>query len=136
MCLLLPWAIFEARPLFNDSSVRIDVPIFVSNAAAAFGLNMSVFLLIGKTSALAMNVRASLSIWLLLRIVLQPSACCISARRLPQAASLIAPLSQLSLSCKAVQIAGVVKDWMLIGLSVVLFHAEVRTQLLMATASC
>ena len=45
--------------------------------AAAFGLNMSVFLLIGKTSALTMNV------------------------------------------------AGVIKDWLLIGLSVMLFHAEV-----------
>ena len=55
--LLLPWAIFEARPLLSDPNLRIDVPIFVSNAAAAFGLNMSVFLLIGKTSALTMNVR-------------------------------------------------------------------------------
>ena len=77
MCLLLPWAIFEAQPLFSDPTVHIDIPIFVSNAAAAFGLNMSVFLLIGKTSALTMNV------------------------------------------------AGVIKDWMLIALSVLLFHAEV-----------
>ena len=57
MFLLLPWSIFEARQILSDTTLRIDVPIFVSNAAAAFGLNMSVFLLIGKTSALTMNVR-------------------------------------------------------------------------------
>ncbi|KAK9815201.1 hypothetical protein WJX73_010856 [Symbiochloris irregularis] len=75
--LSLPWGVIEAQRLFSDPTVRFDVLIFVSNAAAAFGLNMSVFLLIGKTSALTMNV------------------------------------------------AGVVKDWLLIGLSVLLFHAEV-----------
>ncbi len=36
--------------------VQLDIPIFLSNAAAAFGLNMSVFMLIGKTSALTMNI--------------------------------------------------------------------------------
>ena len=55
--------------------MNFDIPIFLSNAAAAFGLNMSVFLLIGKTSALTMNI------------------------------------------------AGVIKDWMLIGLSVAIFKA-------------
>ena len=57
-------------------------------AAAAFGLNMSVFLLIGKTSALTMNV------------------------------------------------AGVIKDWMLIGLSVLLFHAEVCSDTAYAAGPC
>ena len=33
VCLLLPWAIFEARPLMADPTVHIDIPIFVSNAA-------------------------------------------------------------------------------------------------------
>ena len=59
--------------------VNFDIPIFLSNAAAAFGLNMSVFLLIGKTSALTMNI------------------------------------------------AGVIKDWMLIGLSVAIFKAVSRS---------
>lgn len=58
--------------------VHLDIPIFVSNAVAAFGLNMSVFMLIGKTSALTMNI------------------------------------------------AGVIKDWLLIGLSVLIFKAQVR----------
>ena len=58
----------------QDSSI---VPILLSNGLIAFGLNLSVFLLIGKTSALSMNV------------------------------------------------AGVVKDWCLIGLSVFIFGAQV-----------
>ncbi len=53
------------------------MPILLSNGMIAFGLNLSVFLLIGKTSALSMNV------------------------------------------------AGVVKDWCLIGLSVFIFGAQV-----------
>ena len=58
--------------------IHFDAHIFVSNAAAAFGLNMAVFLLIGKTSALTMNI------------------------------------------------AGVIKDWLLIALSVLIFKAQVR----------
>ena len=56
------------------------LPVFLLNGVAAFGLNLSVFLLIGKTSALSMNV------------------------------------------------AGVVKDWCLIGLSVFIFGAQVGDQ--------
>lgn len=77
--LSLPWGVIEARQLFRDEKVNFDIPIFLSNAAAAFGLNMSVFLLIGKTSALTMNI------------------------------------------------AGVIKDWMLIGLSVAIFKAAVTS---------
>ena len=51
--------------------------VLLSNGTIAFGLNLSVFLLIGKTSALTMNV------------------------------------------------AGVIKDWLLIGLSALIFHAQV-----------
>ncbi len=61
--------------------MHLDIPIFLSNAAAAFGLNMSVFMLIGKTSALTMNI------------------------------------------------AGVIKDWLLIGLSVLIFKAQVGCRL-------
>jgi hypothetical protein len=75
--LCIPWAFIEAVPLMSDPNVQFNAPIFISNAAAAFGLNMSVFLLIGKTSALTMNI------------------------------------------------AGVIKDWLLIGMSVLLFHATV-----------
>ena len=66
--------------------VNINPLVLLSNAAAAFGLNMSVFLLIGKTSALTMNV------------------------------------------------AGVIKDWLLIGLSVLIFQAQVCAPALETTA--
>ena len=73
------WARSPAnRCLHDGAQANFDALIFLSNAAAAFGLNMSVFLLIGKTSALTMNI------------------------------------------------AGVVKDWLLIGLSVLIFKAQVR----------
>lgn len=64
-----------------QGSLPLAAPILISNAAIAFGLNLSVFLLIGKTSALAMNI------------------------------------------------AGVVKDWLLIGLSTLLFNAQVFSSL-------
>ena len=61
--------------------VTVNPWVLISNAAAAFALNLSVFLLIGKTSALTMNV------------------------------------------------AGVIKDWLLIGLSVLIFQAQARPSL-------
>ncbi|KAK9805398.1 hypothetical protein WJX73_000561 [Symbiochloris irregularis] len=75
--LAVPWALLEARPLLADPTVNFNAAVFVSNAAAAFALNMAVFLLVGKTSALTMNI------------------------------------------------AGVIKDWMLIALSSLLFHAPI-----------
>ena len=44
--LALPWSIIEARAVLTDPTVKFDVPIFVSNAAAAFGLNMCACLLV------------------------------------------------------------------------------------------
>ena len=69
-----------------QGSLPLAAPILISNAAIAFGLNLSVFLLIGKTSALAMNI------------------------------------------------AGVVKDWLLIGLSTLLFNAQVLPSLVFTVA--
>ena len=103
--LAVPFFLLELPKIRNDPTVQFSSAVFLSNAAAAFGerwqselgslatsslpiacstrrgdtsvmsaaLNMAVFLLIGKTSALTMNI------------------------------------------------AGVVKDWLLIGLSVMLF---------------
>ncbi len=62
--------------------------IFISNALAAFALNLAVFLLIGKTSALTMNI------------------------------------------------AGVIKDWMLIFFSYAVFHAPVTRLNLVGYAFC
>lgn len=74
-----PFYLLDASHALYASWWRLAVsPLtLLANAALAFALNLSVFLLIGKTSALAMNV------------------------------------------------AGVVKDWLLIGLSALLFRAPV-----------
>ncbi|KAG7667588.1 hypothetical protein Ndes2526B_g03594 [Nannochloris sp. 'desiccata'] len=79
MFLLLPFFAIEYHQIAADNALSINPLNFLGNATAAFGLNMAVFLLIGKTSALTMNI------------------------------------------------AGVVKDWMLIGLSVWLFHSAVSS---------
>lgn len=51
MFLSLPWAVLELPKLLNSTvPVVFDPVIMISNAAAAFGLNLSVFLLIGKVS--------------------------------------------------------------------------------------
>jgi hypothetical protein len=80
--LLIPWAVFEAEKVWNGAfagEVTVAPAMLVANATCAFALNLSVFLLIGKTSALTMNV------------------------------------------------AGVIKDWLLIGLSSLLFHSKVTS---------
>lgn len=40
--------------------------MFLLNAVVAFGLNMAVFMLIGKTSALTMNIGGVVKDWLLI----------------------------------------------------------------------
>ncbi|BDA42040.1 probable sugar phosphate/phosphate translocator At5g25400 [Coccomyxa sp. Obi] len=66
--LSIPWFFIECRPLLADTTISFDAHIFVSNAAAAFGLNMAVFLLIGKTSALTMNIAGVIKDWLLIAL--------------------------------------------------------------------
>lgn len=44
----------------------LDVPLLFGSAASAFALNMSVFLLIGRSSALTMNVAGVVKDWLLI----------------------------------------------------------------------
>jgi drug/metabolite transporter (DMT)-like permease len=77
MFLLLPFFALEFGKITNDPDLVVNPFLMLTNALCAFGLNMAVFLLIGKTSALTMNI------------------------------------------------AGVVKDWLLIGLSVLIFHSAV-----------
>ena len=47
--LCIPFVALELKEIMAASVIRIDPFVFLSNAAAAFGLNMAVFLLIGKT---------------------------------------------------------------------------------------
>lgn len=64
--LFIPW-IFVEYPLLKDtSSFHFDWLIFGTNSFCAFALNLAVFLLVGKTSALTMNVAGVVKDWLLI----------------------------------------------------------------------
>ncbi|KAI3714802.1 hypothetical protein L6452_21762 [Arctium lappa] len=64
--LSVPWIIVEVPRLRDGSSFRFDYLIFGTNSLCAFGLNLGVFLLVGKTSALTMNVAGVVKDWLLI----------------------------------------------------------------------
>lgn len=68
-CLLflsVPWIIVEVPLLRAKSSFQFDYLIFGTNSLCAFALNLAVFLLVGKTSALTMNVAGVVKDWLLI----------------------------------------------------------------------
>lgn len=78
--LLVPWSVLESsaiREVLLSGNFAVSPKMLFLNASCAFALNLSVFLLIGQTSALTMNV------------------------------------------------AGVVKDWLLIGLSASVYHSKI-----------
>ncbi|KAG2499145.1 hypothetical protein HYH03_002728 [Edaphochlamys debaryana] len=77
--LLFPFTFIEAPKMIHSETWAVPYGWLSLSAVSAFALNMSVFLLIGRSSALTMNI------------------------------------------------AGVIKDWMLIGLSVLLFHSPVAS---------
>ncbi|KAI6679378.1 hypothetical protein NL676_033259 [Syzygium grande] len=64
--LALPWAVMEMPRLIQTSSFHFDLLIFGTNSLCAFALNLAVFLLVGKTSALTMNVAGVVKDWLLI----------------------------------------------------------------------
>eukprot|EP01018_Ginkgo_biloba_P010268 Gb_31949 [translate_table: standard] len=64
--LTLPWIVVEYPSLMQTSSFHLDYMVFSMNSACAFALNLAVFLLIGKTSALTMNVAGVVKDWLLI----------------------------------------------------------------------
>ncbi|XP_019183960.1 PREDICTED: probable sugar phosphate/phosphate translocator At5g25400 [Ipomoea nil] len=68
-CLLflsIPWLLVEFPVLRQSSSFRLDFTVFGTNSLCAFALNLAVFLLVGKTSALTMNVAGVVKDWLLI----------------------------------------------------------------------
>lgn len=70
VCLLFPWLALEASRLVQFTGIpiiRLSSILFL-NAISAFFLNCSQFLLIGKTSALTMNVGGVVKDWLLILI--------------------------------------------------------------------
>lgn len=64
--LAIPWICVEFPTLLETSSFKFDYMVFGTNSACAFALNLAVFLLIGKTSALTMNVAGVVKDWLLI----------------------------------------------------------------------
>ncbi|KAL0427047.1 UNVERIFIED_CONTAM: putative sugar phosphate/phosphate translocator [Sesamum latifolium] len=64
--LFLPWVYVEYPILTERSSFHLDFVIFGTNSFCAFALNLAVFLLVGKTSALTMNVAGVVKDWLLI----------------------------------------------------------------------
>ncbi|KAL8125718.1 putative sugar phosphate/phosphate translocator At4g32390 [Apium graveolens] len=64
--LSVPWLIVEFPVLRETSSFHFDYWIFGTNSICAFALNLAVFLLVGKTSALTMNVGGVVKDWLLI----------------------------------------------------------------------
>ncbi|PNW80203.1 hypothetical protein CHLRE_08g382350v5 [Chlamydomonas reinhardtii] len=88
ICLLVPFLSVELNKLRTTHDWTFNPSVMLANALTAFILNLAVFLLIGKTSALTMNI------------------------------------------------AGVIKDWMLIFFSFYLFKAPVTTINLLGYAFC
>jgi drug/metabolite transporter (DMT)-like permease len=64
--LSIPWIFVEYPVLKESSSFHFDFVIFGTNSLCAFALNLAVFLLVGKTSALTMNVAGVVKDWLLI----------------------------------------------------------------------
>lgn len=64
-CLLVPFAFVEMRALMENPPV-VYPAIFLGNGLIAFSLNLAVFLLIGKTSALTMNIAGVIKDWMLI----------------------------------------------------------------------
>ncbi|KAK8505374.1 hypothetical protein V6N13_045812 [Hibiscus sabdariffa] len=64
--LMVPWIFVEYPILKEISSFHFDFVVFGTNSLCAFALNLAVFLLVGKTSALTMNVAGVVKDWLLI----------------------------------------------------------------------
>lgn len=65
LCLLPAFISVELRSLL-ESPPAISPAVLLANALAAFALNLAVFLLIGKTSALTMNIAGVIKDWMLI----------------------------------------------------------------------
>jgi EamA domain-containing membrane protein RarD len=65
LCLCVPFVGVELHTLLQEPPV-IYPSVLLANALAAFALNLAVFLLIGKTSALTMNIAGVIKDWMLI----------------------------------------------------------------------
>eukprot|EP00227_Mantoniella_beaufortii_P017860 CAMPEP_0197594102 /NCGR_PEP_ID=MMETSP1326-20131121/19725_1 /TAXON_ID=1155430 /ORGANISM="Genus nov. species nov., Strain RCC2288" /LENGTH=349 /DNA_ID=CAMNT_0043160207 /DNA_START=579 /DNA_END=1624 /DNA_ORIENTATION=- len=65
-CLALPFVAVELPAILANTALVINYPMLLLNAVTAFALNLAVFLLIGKTSALTMNIAGVIKDWMLI----------------------------------------------------------------------
>eukprot|EP00241_Pyramimonas_parkeae_P012725 CAMPEP_0114248968 /NCGR_PEP_ID=MMETSP0058-20121206/13868_1 /TAXON_ID=36894 /ORGANISM="Pyramimonas parkeae, CCMP726" /LENGTH=271 /DNA_ID=CAMNT_0001362435 /DNA_START=553 /DNA_END=1368 /DNA_ORIENTATION=+ len=66
LCLSLPFAAIELPLLLQREHWDVSALVLLGNAVTAFMLNLAVFMLIGKTSALTMNIAGVIKDWLLI----------------------------------------------------------------------
>ena len=66
VCLAVPFLVLELPVMRSTDTWMLRPAVMVANAATAFCLNLAVFLLIGKTSALTMNIAGVIKDWLLI----------------------------------------------------------------------
>jgi len=66
--LAAPFFFMELPKMMKADDINMNPAVLTSNAAVAFALNMAVYLLIGKTSALTMNVAGVVKDWILIFI--------------------------------------------------------------------
>jgi len=64
--LAFPLIYVEYPAMMNDATLVFDWGMLTLNATCAFALNLAVFLLIGKTSALTMNIAGVIKDWMLI----------------------------------------------------------------------
>lgn len=69
LALVPPFLLVELFPIIDfarSKGANFNISYILANGAVAFGLNIAVFLLIGKTSALTLNIAGVLKDWLLI----------------------------------------------------------------------
>ena len=65
-CLTLPYLVLEFPIMRTSDAWQLRPMVMLANASTAFCLNLAVFLLIGKTSALTMNIAGVIKDWMLI----------------------------------------------------------------------
>eukprot|EP00199_Chlamydomonas_sp_CCMP681_P002247 CAMPEP_0119108314 /NCGR_PEP_ID=MMETSP1180-20130426/13691_1 /TAXON_ID=3052 ORGANISM="Chlamydomonas cf sp, Strain CCMP681" /NCGR_SAMPLE_ID=MMETSP1180 /ASSEMBLY_ACC=CAM_ASM_000741 /LENGTH=384 /DNA_ID=CAMNT_0007093915 /DNA_START=119 /DNA_END=1273 /DNA_ORIENTATION=- len=66
VCLLVPFFIVELPNMNSRTDWTLNPYVMLANAMTAFILNLAVFMLIGKTSALTMNIAGVIKDWMLI----------------------------------------------------------------------
>ncbi|KAL6909418.1 hypothetical protein ACP4OV_001699 [Aristida adscensionis] len=65
--LFVPWYVLE-KPEMDVSQIQFNYSIFFLNALSAFALNISIFLVIGRTGAVTIRVAGVLKDWILIAL--------------------------------------------------------------------